>query len=89
MSIVHMRQIGAFLEANYRQIVDVSDAPQGCAEDYFRTRSLAAYAIKTLAEIPFDASAAAIVDGYGDNGIDALYYSSSERLLYLVQSKWK
>ena len=83
-----MRQIGAFLEANYRALIDISDAPKGCEEDYFRTRSLAAYAIKSFAEIPFDASASAIVDGYGDNGIDALYYSSSERLLYLVQSKW-
>lgn len=69
-----MRQIGAFLDANYRGLVDVSDAPKGCEEDYFKTRSLAAYAIKSLAEITFDASAAAIVDGYGDNGIDALYY---------------
>src|SRR5690606_42083398 len=60
---------------SYRGLIDVSDAPKGCTEDYFRTRSLAAYAIKSLAEIPFDVSAATIVDGYGDNGIDALYYS--------------
>ena len=29
-----------------------------------------------------------VVDGFDDNGIDAIHFDAAERLLYLVQSKW-
>ena len=29
-----------------------------------------------------------VVDGFGDNGIDGVYYNSASSTLYLVQSKW-
>lgn len=91
MSIVHLRQINAHLESNYREFIDLSDA-LGRQEDkiqqVFRTRALAAYALKSLAEISFDTSAQCVTDGYGDNGLDAVYFSRVDRVLYLVQSKW-
>jgi hypothetical protein len=91
VSIVHLRQINAHLEENYRPHIDLSDLSQKSTEEQdqaFRTRALAAYALKTQAEISFEASARYITDGYGDNGLDAVYFSRSDRVLYLVQSKW-
>lgn len=91
MSIVHLRQINAYLEDNYRGLVDIGDVEgrgEGERDQVFRTRALAAYALKTQAEIDFPTSAQYVTDGYKDNGLDALYYSKSERVLYLVQSKW-
>lgn len=91
MSIVHLRQIAAFLDANYGNLIDLADVSVEPADGRvaaLRTRALAAYAIKSLAEVPYDTSAAAVVDGFGDNGIDAVYYSARERILYLVQAKW-
>jgi hypothetical protein len=49
---------------------------------------MAAAAIMILAEADEAASANAVVDGGKDNGIDAIYYDSQTKSLYLVQSKW-
>jgi hypothetical protein len=91
MSIVHLRQINAHLEGNYRAHIDLSDVSQKSVEEQdqvFRTRALAAYALKTQAEVSFEISAQHVTDGYGDNGLDAVYFNRSDRVLYLVQSKW-
>ena len=91
MSIIHLRQINAHLEENYRPFVSLNDVLQKSDEEkdqIFRTRALAAYALKTLAEVSFEISAQYVTDGYGDNGLDAVYFNRSDRVLYLVQSKW-
>ena len=91
MSIIHLRQISAHLDENYTGLIDLSDLSEKKQEEQeqgFRTRALAAYALKSLAEIPFDVSAKYITDGYGDNGLDAVYFNKTERVLYLIQSKW-
>ena len=41
-----------------------------------------------LAGLEPRASADAVTDGFKDNGIDAIHYSSKDKTLYLVQSKW-
>jgi hypothetical protein len=33
-------------------------------------------------------AAAAITDGFNDQGIDAIYFDENERVVYIVQSKW-
>ncbi len=91
MSIIHLRQINAYLEESYRGLIDLADVQEKSDEEkdqVFRTRSLAAYALKTQAEIEFEASAQYVTDGFKDNGLDAVYYSRVDRVLYLVQSKW-
>lgn len=89
MSIIHLRQIHAHFEENYRSFIDLDDINNDEAKDQsFRTRALAAYALKTQAEISFESSAQHVTDGYGDNGLDSVYFSRSERILYLTQSKW-
>jgi hypothetical protein len=50
------------------------------SNDYFSDR--------LLAEVDDKIAAKAVVDGSGDNGIDAFYFDATERVCYLVQSKW-
>jgi hypothetical protein len=57
-------------------------------ERNFLTRALAAFALRKLAGCSFDESAAAVVDGGGDGGIDAVHYSPASSTLWLVQAKY-
>ena len=52
------------------------------------TRALAAFALHKLAGATLDEAAASIVDGGGDGGLDAIYYSPTSHSLWLVQSKY-
>jgi hypothetical protein len=91
MSAIHIRQIKAYLQTTYVSEVDLSDYANKQATDResaFLTRALAAFAVQSLADTDVATAAAAVTDGYGDNGIDAVYYDSNEKVLYLVQSKW-
>lgn len=54
----------------------------------FLTRALAAFSLVHVLDINTDTAAAAVTDGIGDKGIDAVYFDSNESMLYLVQSKW-
>lgn len=63
----------------------------GSADDRernFLTRALAAFALNKLAGCTLDEAAAAVVDGGGDDGIDAVHYSPASSTLWLVQSKF-
>jgi hypothetical protein len=49
---------------------------------------LAAFAVTYLAETDPAVSASAVVDGFGDGGIDAIHFSQDDKVLYVIQSKW-
>ncbi|NUQ51390.1 MAG: AIPR family protein [Phycisphaerales bacterium] len=57
-------------------------------ERNFLTRALAAYSIHKLTGCSLDDAAAAVVDGGGDGGIDAVHHSPTSNTLWLVQSKY-
>ena len=91
MSIVQVRQIKGYLEGKFSTLIDMTDwekAPANQKEAAFLSRGVAALTLMHLAGISPEIAAKSIVDGYDDNGIDAIYFDSTERLLYLVQSKW-
>lgn len=52
------------------------------------TRALVAFAIHRLAGCPLDEAAAAVVDGGGDFGLDAVFFSPAIATLWLAQSKF-
>lgn len=52
------------------------------------TRALAAFVLHKQAGATLDEAAASIVDGGGDYGLDAIYYSPTSHRLWLVQSKY-
>lgn len=51
------------------------------------SRAFSAFIIQKIFETSAQDAAAAIVDNYNDNGIDAIYYDESTRCLALIQSK--
>lgn len=54
----------------------------------FLSRGFAAYAIYSLAGTSPDEAAESVVDGSGDNGIDAIFWNKNDNILWLIQSKW-
>lgn len=91
MSEIHLQHIKNGLIRRFQGKIDMSDC-EGRASDEsssdFLSRAVAAYALTMLTDIDDDCAADSIVDGFDDNGIDALYYSKLEKTLYVVQSKW-
>jgi len=91
MAILHIGHIKAALKKRFDGLIDLSDiktAPEAERENFFLTRSLSAFVIAELAKIDDKIAAKAVVDGSKDNGIDAFYFDTTERVCYLVQSKW-
>jgi hypothetical protein len=92
MSELHVRQIKATLDKFFTNIIDLSDVSSKAESEvrnHFLTRSLAAFVLMYLANIKPQEAAVSVVDGSKDNGIDAIYYQPPERVLYIVQSKWR
>ncbi|GGF09549.1 AIPR family protein [Hymenobacter cavernae] len=89
MSSLHVGHIKAKLEEVYKGKIDISDArSEEEKENFLLTRSFAAYTLQTLALLDQDEASASIVDGFGDNGIDAVYFDRKNKELWLLQSKW-
>lgn len=54
----------------------------------FLSRAQAAFALTVLTDVDDTTAAMHVCDGSDDNGIDAIYYSEEDLVLYIVQSKW-
>ena len=90
MSVLHIKQIEKKINelfSNYLDLSDLSDSDKD-RQAKINTRCLAAYAVYTMADCTAEEAASAVVDGGGDNGIDAIFCSASLDKLILVQSKW-
>jgi AIPR protein len=91
MSIIHVGQIEAKLKSMFSDYIDMSDYKDKSKPEYnsaFLTRALAAFSISITADTNPEESALAVVDGFNDGGIDAIYFDSREKILFLVQTKW-
>lgn len=88
MSIVHVRQIQKHLDENFRAYIDVSDCRPEQSEQHFLSRALAAYVVVQLCGVSQMEASQTITDGFGDNGIDAIHFDTTNRVLYCVQTKW-
>ena len=92
MSELHVRQIRAAIERLLTGRIDLTDVtgrPPDEVTNAFLTRGLAATSLAYLAGVDVNDAVAALTDGFDDNGIDAAYYHAGERVLYVVQSKWR
>ncbi len=86
-----MRHIKKVLQETFIPHVDVSDLERTgrqIPEHTRLSRALAAFALTICAELQPDQACELIVDGFQDNGIDAVFHDEDERCVYLVQSKW-
>lgn len=90
MSIVHIQQIQAKVIELFADKIDSSDISLTDTERKIKitTRCLAAYAVYCSVECTLEDAASSIVDGGDDNGIDAIYYSVSDKMMVIVQSKF-
>ncbi|MBI2280341.1 MAG: AIPR family protein [Bacteroidetes bacterium] len=90
MSEIHVKHIKAHIEKTFNNLIDLSDikAKGDNIDNFFLTRALAAYSIQHHTQISTVIAAESVVDGSGDNGIDAVYYDIHTKCLFLVQSKW-
>ena len=79
------------LEENLVNLIEMSDYDTKKQQDKEKaclSRSYTAYSLVSLASAKEEEASQAIVDGFDDNGIDAIYYEEKESILWLVQGKW-
>lgn len=92
MSTLTLNRIKNFLDKEFGGKIDLSNVSDKCPpedlEKQFRSRALAAYSLTVKAFAEVDEAAESVTDGYGDNGIDAVYYDESRHNLWIVQSKF-
>lgn len=92
MSEIHLRQIKSYLQKAFNGLIDLTDYRKKSEADrdlIFLTRSLAAFTLMVLADISPQEASKSIVDGGQDNGIDSIYFDRREKVMYILQSKWK
>jgi hypothetical protein len=53
------------------------------------SRAFSAFALHKMRDIGIAVSAKTVVDDFDDNGIDAIYYDSAKKTLFLIQSKFR
>ena len=85
-----VRNVRDALHHEFDQLVNMSDVvsqPQQY-EQHFLSRALGALVVRKLTSGDSTGAAAALVDGRGDTGIDAVAVSDTGSHLWLIQSKW-
>lgn len=91
MSVLHVNHLKVTIEKLFKHKIDISDMvgkPQPELDKMILTRGLAAYSLHVLASADIDVATKAVVDGYDDNGLDAILFDRNQKVLWLVQSKW-
>lgn len=91
MSVLHLKHIEKHLGDLFTNLLVIDEKEGSTASKrrgLFLSRALAAFAVKILAGASESDAAHSVIDGFGDNGIDAIYADRSANTLYIVQSKW-
>jgi len=81
MTALRVRHIADSLNAKFQGLIDVSDvanAPDDQKEAAFKTRALAAQAVSRIGRLDPMTAAASVIDGTGDNGIDAVFVTEED-----------
>lgn len=92
MSILHLKHIEKHLGDQFRDLIDLQDCvgrSDSQRRSLFLSRALAAYAIRILSEATEQEASESVVDGFGDNGIDAVFIDRSSTTLHILQAKWQ
>ncbi|WP_324718003.1 AIPR family protein [Carboxydochorda subterranea] len=91
MSVLHLRHVRLTLERLFKGVLDMSDCQHHSGQLYeftFLSRALAAYSVMYHAQCDVSTAANSVIDGYDDNGLDAVHYDELTRTLWIVQAKW-
>ncbi len=88
MSNLKNSRIKSYIEQNFTGLIDLSCVKESERPISLLTRGVAALAVMHFTGCNFQDAADSVVDGGGDNGIDAIYYDSYMNTVFFVQSKW-
>lgn len=90
MSVLHVTQIARRVRESFLVHIPRDDLKPTDQEADLKsqTRCLAAFAVQAVTECTDLDASASVVDGGEDNGLDAVFYSTGQNCLVLVQSKW-
>jgi hypothetical protein len=91
MTPLLITRIAGQLEKRFSGLIDMSDwesRPPADRKTAFLSRALAALCIKSISGCDAAGAGKAVTDGFGDNGLDAIYYDQNSDALLIVQSKW-
>lgn len=86
-----LQRIKKTLENDYHSHIDISDISAKKIKDkipYLNTRSMASFVIKSLFDLTPIESSSYICDGFKDDGIDAIYFSQTDKTIHLFQTKF-
>jgi hypothetical protein len=82
-----LQRMSTALDSRFSGLIDLSDVAHMSEDEqrnYFLTRALAAFCITTLTDADPKEASKSITDGFKDQGIDAIYFDSTEKTLYLI-----
>lgn len=88
MTRARLTQLASAVDSRFGDCLDLSNAGPAPLEAVLRTRGLAALAVQLLTGEDPAVAAASVIDGFDDNGIDAIFLDEASPRLILVQSKW-
>ncbi|WP_405936125.1 AIPR family protein [Streptomyces sp. NBC_00726] len=86
-----VRQTARAFDETYAGLIDMSDfgnRPPDQTEPAFRSRALAAHAVRIVTGWTPEQAAECVIDGGQDQGIDAVAIDEAAAHIYLVQAKW-
>ncbi|MFD5658701.1 AIPR family protein [Streptomyces hirsutus] len=86
-----VRQTGRAFDETYTDLIDMSDfgnRPPEQTTPAFRSRALAAHAVRIMTGWTPEQAADCVIDGGQDQGIDAIAIDEAAAHIYLVQAKW-
>lgn len=92
MAQLHVRHIKQAVLKDFTNLLDLNDLEkksEGDKEDGTLTRAQMAYSLSYISGCDNEQASSSITDGYMDNGIDSIFYSRVNHVLYFGQSKWK
>ncbi|MGW5102846.1 AIPR family protein [Streptomyces sp. NPDC004100] len=86
-----VRQTERAFDETYTGLIDMSDfgnRPPEHTQPAFRSRALAAHAVRIVTGWTPEQAADCVIDGGQDQGIDAIAIDEAAAHIYLVQAKW-
>lgn len=85
-----VRHVRDALDSEFRSLIDMSDdkRTQEQVEQHFLSRALAALVVRKLLGCSSQDAVDCLVDGFRDEGIDAIAVAESGTRVWLIQSKW-
>ncbi|QKJ88673.1 AIPR family protein [Paramixta manurensis] len=92
MAQLHVRHIKQAVLKDFNHLLaqdDLKNKSDSDKEDAILTRAQMAYVLSFISGCDNEQAANSITDGYLDNGIDSIFYSRVNQVLYFGQSKWR